>query len=121
MSLNAAKTQTPIRAVAFDLDGLMVNTEEIFNQVGHEVLRRRGKVMTKELISLMMGRRAPESIGNMIEFHKLTDSVDVLMVEMRGLFIEFLGERLAPMPGLFELLAHIEACGLPKAAPGSIC
>lgn len=27
-----------IRAVCFDLDGLMFNTEVIFNEVGHELL-----------------------------------------------------------------------------------
>jgi len=32
-------TLKPIRAVCFDLDGLMFNTEDIFNEVGVEVLR----------------------------------------------------------------------------------
>ena len=32
-----------IRAVCFDLDGLMFNTEVIFNEVGHELLRRRDR------------------------------------------------------------------------------
>ena len=111
VSNTAAPTTNPrpIRAVVFDLDGLMVNTEEIFNEVGREVLRRRDKEMTHELLSLMMGRRAPEAIGNMIEYHKLTDSVEELIEETRILFYELIGERLAPMPGLFELLSHIEA------------
>lgn len=122
MTSNAATAATPprpIRAVVFDLDGLMVNTEEIFNEVGREVLRRRDKEMTHELLSLMMGRRAPEAIGNMIEYHKLTDSVEALIEETRILFYDLIGERLAPMPGLFELLSHIEACGLPKAVATS--
>ena len=51
----------PIRAVVFDLDGLMVNTEEVFHLTGHELMRRRGKVATQELFNAMMGRRARES------------------------------------------------------------
>ena len=31
-----------IAAVAFDLDGLLVNTEELYQHVGTELLRRRG-------------------------------------------------------------------------------
>ena len=30
------------RAVVFDLDGLMFNTEELYQDVGGELLRRRG-------------------------------------------------------------------------------
>ena len=32
-----------LRAVTFDLDGLMFNTEELYQQVGGELLARRGK------------------------------------------------------------------------------
>ena len=39
-----------IKAVVFDLDGLMFNTEDIFNEVGRLVLARRGKEMTRELL-----------------------------------------------------------------------
>ena len=39
-------THTPvpprIRGVAFDLDGLLVNTEELYQHVGTELLARRG-------------------------------------------------------------------------------
>lgn len=119
MSIAETAVQTPIRGVAFDLDGLMVNTEVIFNEVGREILRRRDREMTHELVGLMMGRRAPEAIGNMIAFHKLTDSVEALILETRTLFFELLGTRLEPMPGLFELLDHIEACGIPKAVATS--
>src|SRR5579872_1749072 len=108
-----------IRAVVFDLDGLMFNTEDIFNEVGRTVLARRGKEMTRELLSQMMGRRAPESLGLMIEFHALRDTVADLIDETRVLFAELAGERLAPMPGLYALLEHIETRGLAKGVATS--
>jgi len=102
----------PIRAVVFDLDGLMFNTEDIFNEVGRLVLSRRGREMTRELLRQMMGRRAPEAIQLMIDFHGLADTVAVLIDETRQLFLELAVDRLAPMPGLLTLLAHIESRGL---------
>ena len=49
-------THTPvrprIRGVAFDLDGLLVNTEELYQHVGTELLARRGR-------SRWRGRRSP--------------------------------------------------------------
>ena len=112
-------TLKPIRAVCFDLDGLMFNTEDIFNEVGVEVLRRRGKEFTPELVGLMMGRRADEAIRVMIDYHDLSDSVPDLKKESWDLFDVYLGDRLAPMPGLHDLLATIEERALPKAVATS--
>src|SRR5262245_46730890 len=113
-SLPVTAAPPRVKAVVFDLDGLMFNTEDIFNEVGHEVLRRREKIMTVELLQQMMGRRAPEAMRIMIEYHELTVTVDELIDESRVLFFERATDRLAPMPGLFELLARIESRGLPK-------
>lgn len=108
-----------IKAVVFDLDGLMFNTEDIFNEVGRVVLSRRGKEMTRELLQQMMGRRAPEALRVMIDFHDLTDTVPGLIDETRTLFTELAVDRLAPMPGLYNLLAHIETRGLQKGVATS--
>lgn len=109
----------PIRAVVFDLDGLMFNTELIFDEVGRELLRRRGRVMTPELINQMMGRRAVEALQIMIDMHDLPDTVHELATETQVLFFELAADRLAPMPGLYELLEHIESRQLPKAVATS--
>lgn len=109
-----------IRAVVFDLDGLMFNTEDIFNDVGREVLKRRGKEMTRELLQQMMGRRAPEALQLMIDFHSLaSDTVAGLIDETRALFTALAVDRLAPMPGLFALLEHIESRSLAKGVATS--
>jgi HAD superfamily hydrolase (TIGR01509 family) len=108
-----------IKAVVFDLDGLMFNTEDIFNEVGRIVLDRRGKTMTRELLQQMMGRRAPEALGIMIAFHELADTVQGLIDETRALFTELAVDRLAPMPGLHNLLDRIESRGLLKGVATS--
>jgi HAD superfamily hydrolase (TIGR01509 family) len=108
-----------IKAVVFDFDGLMFNTEEIFNRSGKELLRRRGLEMTPELLSLMMGRRSDEAFPLMIAALGLTESPDELRAEERAIFRGLLWENVAPMPGLFELLAHLEARALPKGVATS--
>lgn len=108
-----------IRAVVFDLDGLMFNTEEIFHQTGHELLRRRGVDATPEIFAGMMGRRANEAFQAMIDIAGIRDSIDDLKFESEIIFRELMVDRLAPMPGLFELLGAIEERGLPKAVATS--
>lgn len=108
-----------IKAVVFDLDGLMFNTEEIFHGAGVELMRRRGKEMTPEFFTLIMGRRAEEGYPLLVEAAELSDDPMELWRESHQLFIDMLDEHLAPMPGLFELLDHIERNGLPKGVATS--
>lgn len=108
-----------IRAVVFDLDGLMFNTEDIFNRTGTELLRRRGKAATPEVFHAMMGRRAREAFQAMIDLMDLSDSIDQLSAESGQIFDELLETHLAPMPGLFDLLDLIESQDLPKGVATS--
>ncbi len=104
-----------LHAVVFDLDGLMFNTEEIYLKVGSEVLRRRGKEFTPELVDAMMGLRPAQAITRMIEWHGLNDTVEQIQKESRAIFTPFLDTHLEAMPGLFDLLEAIESANIPKA------
>jgi len=110
---------TSIRAVAFDLDGLMFNTEELYQHVGGEMLRRRGHEFTPELLDKMMGRPGRVALQIMIDEHGLSDTVEQLQEETDEIFAEILDERLAPMPGLLELLETLEAAGICKSVATS--
>ena len=102
------------RAVVFDLDGLMFNTEELYQEVGTELLRRRGYVFTQELLDQMMGRPSQIALQMMIDTHTLKSTVEELLAETDEIFPEILRTRLAPMPGLVELLAALEQKAVPK-------
>jgi HAD superfamily hydrolase (TIGR01509 family) len=113
------QSPTTIRAVVFDFDGLMVNTEEVFQISGSELLRRRGKEPTPAIFHGMMGRRSHEALAYLIEVMKLDDTIEQLQTESMEIFFAVLDDILQPMPGLFELLAAIERRGLPKAVATS--
>jgi len=96
------------RAVVFDLDGLMFNTEELYQEVGGKLLRRRGYELTPELLDQMMGRPSAVALQIMIDTHLLKATVEELLAETDELFPEILAARLAPMPGLLDLLTALE-------------
>ncbi len=105
---------SPCRAVTFDLDGLLFNTETIYVEVGDTILRRRGHRFTRELIDQMMGLPTPLALQRMIEFHRLDATPEELQAEGDALFPELLDRQLAPMPGAVELLDAVEAAGIPR-------
>lgn len=108
-----------VHAVVFDLDGLMLNTEDIFDLTGHALMRRRGKVMTAECHHQMLGRRPDEAFEIMKRLLDLDESIDDLQNETREIFASLIDEHLGTMHGLYELLDLIEGAVLPKAVATS--
>ncbi|MFZ5833618.1 MAG: HAD family hydrolase [Planctomycetota bacterium] len=103
-----------IRAVTFDMDGLMFNTEDVYTLVGTELLGRRGYEFTSELKNAMMGIPPQPTFEMMIRWHDLTDTWEVLRDESNTIFLDILHEHLALMPGLEQLLGALEAAGVSK-------
>ena len=81
MEQDILPTTDALRAVVFDLDGLMFNTEELYEEVGGELLSRRGKQCTRELLDQMMGRPSRIALQIMIDFHQLDASVEQLQTD----------------------------------------
>jgi HAD superfamily hydrolase (TIGR01509 family) len=104
-----------IRAVAFDLDGLMFDTEALFFRVASEMLKSRGKVFTKEIMAAMIGRQAAIAYPAMKEMAGLQESAEELLGEARERFFALIDTAVHPTPGLFSLLSHLETIGMPRA------
>src|SRR5687767_15844701 len=92
----------------------MFNTEELYQEVGTEILRRRGYAFTPELLDQMMGRPSSVALQIMIDTHTLQATVEELLAETDEMFPEILRQRLAPMPGLDDLLQALERQRIPK-------
>ncbi len=103
-----------LSGVVFDLDGLMFNTEEVYFEVGTELLGRRNAVFTRDLQGAMMGRPAASALQVMIDWHRLSDTWQTLADESAEIYRRLLADHLAPMPGLLPLLAMLEKNELPK-------
>ena len=104
-----------IKAVAFDLDGLMFNTEDVYWKVGCELMRRRGKEYTEELSHSIMGRPPQVCFETMIEWHSLDDTWEAMAAESEKVFVSMLDEGVGAMPGMHELLDKLEEAAIPKA------
>jgi HAD superfamily hydrolase (TIGR01509 family) len=110
---NSMKWENPIRAVAFDMDGLLLNTEEVYLDVGTILLERRGKPYRAELRRGMMGLPGKLAIELMIREESLSDDADRLLEESDHVFMELLPARLGLMPGVLEAFEWLEKRRLP--------
>ena len=97
-----------ITAVAFDMDGLMLNTEDLYEQVGHQLMQRRGKTYREEVRNKMIGLPAPQAYGVLIEEEGMSETWQELQKETDDIFETILPTQLATMKGLVELLDFLD-------------
>ena len=110
---------TIFQAVAFDMDGLMFNTEDLYDEVGDTLLLRHGQRFTRELKLEMMGRTGREALAIMKQRCNLPQTVDELLIEVKQIFSKLLPGRIEMMPGLSELLFFLEQNKIPKCVATS--
>lgn len=101
-------------AVAFDMDGLMFDTEAVYWKSADALLGRRGFRYTQEICNEIMGRPPEYCFRRFIEIFSLPEDWRTLQNESETLFIEFLREGYSTTPGLFELLDELERRGIPR-------
>ena len=102
-------------AVVFDMDGLMFNTEDLYDQVGSVLLERRGQSFTRDIKMSIMGLPGPRAFDVLRQKCHLEESVEQLAAESDEIFLELLPREIAMMPGLAELLEFFESRNIPKA------
>ena len=109
----------PIRAVAFDLDGLIFNTEEVFHRAAKELIESRGRIMPPDLCRRMMGKRQAEAFQVFSEMVDIDEPLEDLIEESEALFFRFLDVHLDLMPGVRELLDQLDELQIPRAVTTS--
>jgi HAD superfamily hydrolase (TIGR01509 family) len=109
----------PIRAVVFDLDGLMFDTEALFFRAASEMLAARSKTFTPEIMRAMIGRRSRE-VGHLIKtMTGLDEPLEDLLEDIRRRFYAEVDTAVHPTPGLFRLLDRLAHLRLPLAVATS--
>jgi HAD superfamily hydrolase (TIGR01509 family) len=108
-----------IEAVAFDMDGLLLNTEDLYEEVTKALLAKRGKVFKEEVRRRMIGLPAPKAYQVLIESELLEETWEQLHEETELVFEGLLEERLETMPGVREIFEAIDRKGLPRCVATS--
>lgn len=110
--MTAGVAAGPFRAVVFDLDGTLVDSESRSDAAWRRVFAARGVASDDALIRSFVGRRGADVLGLLAEGVPGHDPA-VLMAEASAQFHDPGLPPLAPMPGAVELVRDLRAHGLP--------
>ncbi|KAK9477828.1 HAD-like domain-containing protein [Lipomyces japonicus] len=109
----------PIRACLFDMDGLLINSEEIYTAVVNQVLAEHGKGPLPWAIKAeLQGLPGPFAAKRLIEWSNLPYTPDELFAKTSGLQKQ-LWSNTRPMPGAHELLKYLVSKNVPIALASS--
>ncbi|MBS3819665.1 HAD family phosphatase [bacterium] len=93
-----------IRALIFDMDGLMIDSERLYFQTEREMARKYHKTVSHKTLWKMMGRNPVESMRVFVKEVGLPLKPEEAL-EMRNKLMRVkLKTELKPMPGLFTVL-----------------
>jgi len=101
-----------IKAVVFDFDGLMIESESIAYQVWCEVLGTYGKNFTEEIYHNVIGRGPQESVEYLIKVLDLPLAPQELLETYWSERTERVCRDVSPAPGLLDLMQFLANRGL---------
>ncbi len=101
------------KAVAFDMDGLMVDTEPVYWKTASTQLRRLGHEYTQEICDQVMGRTPEFAFKLYIDLFRLDLDWRDMRDESEEIFIDLLDEGFSVTAGLTELLDELDRREIP--------
>ena len=93
-----------MKALIFDMDGLMIDSERLYFQAEREMALRLGKKVKDKTLWNMMGRNPRESLEVFKQELHLTEDVETLLEKRNDLMRQKLQLDLQAMPGLHFII-----------------
>jgi HAD superfamily hydrolase (TIGR01509 family) len=100
---------TPVEAVVFDLDGVILDTEELWDEVREGLARERGGRWSDRAQADMMGMSSPEWSAYMHDVVGLAEPPEEINREVVARMLDRYAERLPLIDGAVEAVERIAA------------
>lgn len=106
------------RAVIFDMDGVLTDSEPVINEASIRGLREYGVEPEPEDFIPFVGMGEDRYIGGVAEQYGLTYTLEMKR-RVYEIYLEILPGKLQPFPGVHALLARLTDKGVPLALASS--
>lgn len=108
-----------IRGVIFDLDGVLLDSLSIWEDLGVQYLRAKGIAPEENLGKKLFPMSMEQGAQYMKDHYALPESVETVTEGLKTLLEHFYFEEVSAKPGAEELLSRLRTQGIPMAAATS--
>lgn len=109
-----------LRAVVFDLDGVLVDSEPLFHEAINRVLSQEGVApLSVEEYGRLLGTTVEETWRTIQGWRRLPQKLAYYLERYDPAVREVLQEQMVPQPGVLRLLNDLKKRGVPRAVASS--
>ncbi len=108
-----------IRAVIFDMDGVLVDSEALINEAAIAMFGEKGLAVQPEDFLPFVGAGEERYVGGVAEKYHFPLDPSAAKRRTYEIYLKLLPGRLHPFPGVYELLQTCRAAGLRLAVASS--
>jgi HAD superfamily hydrolase (TIGR01509 family) len=103
------------RAVVFDMDGVLADSEPTYLKAANVVLAPLGKHVSEEQNRLFIGTSVRNTWAKIMQLLDLPGDLDEYVCRYNEVLVSLLSRPRPTLPGVRELLGELERRGLPRA------
>lgn len=110
-----------IKAVIFDMDGVIVNSEPELVKIEIEYMKNLGVTITKTDLDEFVGTNSYYMFNKLRNKHNLNKTVDELVDEVRGIYLDHiqLKENVNAIDGVIDLIKELKNRGIKMVVASS--
>ncbi|MBI3032562.1 HAD family phosphatase [Candidatus Woesearchaeota archaeon] len=98
-----------ITAVIFDMDGVIVDSEGIWDKATAEALKKYGKNYQRDILKVMcVGKGFRESCGILLDYYDLDIKIDDFIDERRKLVMDYYNKEIDFIPGFLVFFKKVK-------------
>lgn len=101
-----------LKAVIFDMDGVMIDSEPVAFKAFDVLLNGKGLKYTMDFHKTIQGRMEIEVAKRVKEYYKLSESAEEILKLKTEIYYMFIEQNLEAIEGLFSLLDYVKSKNL---------
>lgn len=108
-----------IRAVIFDMDGVLTNSEPLINAAAIQMFREKGLAVQPDDFLPFVGMGEERYVGGVAEKYRFPLDLAAAKQRTYEIYLDLVPSKLEAFPGVLELVATIHQAGLKAAVASS--